>query len=200
MPMSCAAARERSRTRPRMKGPRSLTRTTTLLPLCLLVTRSRVPKARERWAAVSVEAFIRSPEAVLEWAAYQEAPPQPVAANAAIGLITTDADIVAAMASVRKIIFKTNLPSTLLSAAWWRRGLKSGQKWRKSAIFDHGMLQNEIFVVKPTKRSLVPIPSILEKNKWNQKQIRQLFRDRLPESRDHVISKISFAPMPYSLP
>ena len=132
MPMSWAAARDRSSTRPRMNGPRSLMRTTTVLPLCLLVTRSFVPKARERWAAVSVEAFIRSPEAVLEWAAYHEAPPQPVAANAAMGLITTQADIVAVMASVREIIFKTSLPSTLLSAALQGdKGLKSAKNGKK---------------------------------------------------------------------
>src|SRR5689334_6434623 len=75
MPMRCAAALERSMMRPRMKGPRSLMRTITLLPVRLLVTRTFVPKGRLRWAAVMAEAFMRSPEAVLEERAYHDALP-----------------------------------------------------------------------------------------------------------------------------
>ncbi|MET0748941.1 MAG: hypothetical protein ABWY49_12200 [Rhizobium sp.] len=68
----------------------------------------------------------------MEWAAYHDAPPQPVAANAAMGLITTQADIVAVMASVREIIFKTSLPSTLLSAALQcDKGLNPGKNGEK---------------------------------------------------------------------
>ena len=54
----------RSRTRPRMNGPRSLMRTTTVLPLRLLVTATLVPNLRLRCAAVRWLAFIRSPDAV----------------------------------------------------------------------------------------------------------------------------------------
>lgn len=56
-------------------------RTMTLFPLCLLVTFNFVPKAIERWAAVNFEGFMRSPEAVLECRAYQDAPPQPADAE-----------------------------------------------------------------------------------------------------------------------
>lgn len=62
-------------TRPLMNGPRSLMRTMTLLPFFLLVTRTLVPKGRLRCAAVMADGFMRSPEAVFEVSAYQDAPP-----------------------------------------------------------------------------------------------------------------------------
>jgi hypothetical protein len=46
MPKMRAAATERSITRPRMNGPRSLIRTTTERPLRVLVTRTFVPKGK----------------------------------------------------------------------------------------------------------------------------------------------------------
>ena len=46
-----------------------------VLPLRLLVTFTLVPKGRLRWAAVSAAGFMRSPEAVLEVSAYQDARP-----------------------------------------------------------------------------------------------------------------------------
>jgi hypothetical protein len=67
---------------------------------------------------------MRSPEAVFECAAYQEAPPHPFDAEASIGAIITEADIVAAMAIVREVIFKTGCPSTLLICASLAVGLK----------------------------------------------------------------------------
>src|SRR5665213_1841963 len=48
-----AAANERSRTRPLLNGPRSLTVTYTLRWLFGSVTRRRVPKGSVRWAAVN---------------------------------------------------------------------------------------------------------------------------------------------------
>jgi hypothetical protein len=60
---------------------------------------------------------MRSPEAVFECAAYQDAPPHPFEAEASIGAITTEADIVAEIAIQRVIIFKTDCPSTLLDCA-----------------------------------------------------------------------------------
>src|SRR5690606_4197712 len=74
-PSSWAAAFDRSITLPLMNGPRSLIRTVTDLPLRWLVTTTLVPKGRVRWAAVIAAGFIRSPEAVFEVSAYQEAPP-----------------------------------------------------------------------------------------------------------------------------
>src|SRR5258707_15728970 len=61
-PTARAAPVDRSSTRPRMNGPRSLTVTTTLRPPW--VTRSLVPNGRVRWAAVIALAFMRWPEAV----------------------------------------------------------------------------------------------------------------------------------------
>ena len=74
-PSCCAAPRDRSRKRPRTNGPRSLMRTTTARPFLGLVTRTLVPNGRLRCAAVSADGFIRSPDAVREWSAYQEARP-----------------------------------------------------------------------------------------------------------------------------
>src|SRR5215470_18970608 len=62
-PTARAAPLERSSTRPLMKGPRSLTVTTTLRPLW--VTRSLVPNGSDRWAAVMSFSLKRWPEAVL---------------------------------------------------------------------------------------------------------------------------------------
>src|SRR6195952_900802 len=62
-PTARAAPVERSSTRPRMKGPRSLTVTTTLRPPW--VTLSLVPNGSERWAQVMAFWLKRAPEAVL---------------------------------------------------------------------------------------------------------------------------------------
>src|SRR5262245_62911896 len=74
-PSCLAAASETSSIRPLTNGPRSLMRTTTLRPLFWLVTLTRVPNGRLRCAAVSAPGFMRSPEAVLEFRAYQDARP-----------------------------------------------------------------------------------------------------------------------------
>ena len=74
-PSFAAAALERSIILPRMNGPRSLILTMTLLPFRRLVTRTFVPNRKLRCAAVIAEGFMRSPEAVLEVNAYQEALP-----------------------------------------------------------------------------------------------------------------------------
>lgn len=61
--------------RPRINGPRSFILTITLLPFLRLVTRTFVPNRKLRWAAVMAAGFMRSPEAVFEVSAYQDAPP-----------------------------------------------------------------------------------------------------------------------------
>ena len=61
--MTCAACEERSST-PSPNGPRSLTRTTTLLPVTVLVTRSIVLKGSQGLAAVSLLGSKISPSAV----------------------------------------------------------------------------------------------------------------------------------------
>src|SRR5262249_29980097 len=68
---SRAAASERSMSRPRMKGPRSLMRTTTHRPV--RQTRTRVPKGSMRCAAVMALGLKRSPEAVRWPSLYHEA-------------------------------------------------------------------------------------------------------------------------------
>lgn len=67
-PMRLAASRERSIARPLWAGKRSLTRTTTLLPVESSVTFTRVPKAQVGWAAVRSSWSKRSPlEVFLPW-------------------------------------------------------------------------------------------------------------------------------------
>jgi hypothetical protein len=78
MPSSAAAASDRSIRRPFTKGPRSFIRTTTRAPFPRFVTRRRLPKGRERWAAVKAKRSKISPEAVLRpWKGrpYQDAVP-----------------------------------------------------------------------------------------------------------------------------
>jgi hypothetical protein len=63
-PSACAAAGVTSMMRPRTKGPRSLTVTTTEWPLLRLVTRTFDPKGSDRWAAVNAPGFNLNPLAV----------------------------------------------------------------------------------------------------------------------------------------
>ncbi|MEX2692328.1 hypothetical protein [Rhizobium mongolense] len=90
--------------------------------------------------------FIRSPEAVLECSAYHEAPPHPAAANPSAGRMKELAAIATAVTIERLIFFKTDYPSTIELAPLRAAGLKSGEKWRKSAADYHGMLQAVILV------------------------------------------------------
>jgi len=55
-------------------------------------------------------------------------------------------------------------------------GLKSVKKWRKSAAFDHGMLQDVTFVsvvTKFRKRAVIVAP---EKTLWNQLKSERIFQ------------------------
>jgi len=65
-PKERAAAGVRSIMRPRTNGPRSLIVTTTERPDRACSTRTFVPNARVRWAAVNALGFNRSPFAVFE--------------------------------------------------------------------------------------------------------------------------------------
>ncbi|WP_167377821.1 hypothetical protein [Rhizobium gallicum] len=56
------------------------------------------------------------------------------------------AAIATAVIIERLIFFKTDYPSTNELAPLGAAGLKSGEKWRKSAADYHGMLQCVIFV------------------------------------------------------
>ncbi|WP_245304238.1 hypothetical protein [Rhizobium aethiopicum] len=103
--------------------------------------------------------FIRSPEAVLERSAYHEAPPQPFAAKPSAGSMEEQAAIVAAAIIERLIFFKTEYPSTIEHTPLQAAGLKSVEKWRKSADRDHGMLRCVIFVMPLIKcRNSPPAP------------------------------------------
>jgi hypothetical protein len=62
--MAMAAAFDRSMILPATKGPRSLMRTTTLLPSARLVTVTKVPKGSFLWAAVMARMSNDSPLAV----------------------------------------------------------------------------------------------------------------------------------------
>src|SRR5262245_54766667 len=98
-PSSRAAAFDTSIMRPLTNGPRSLMRTTTALPLPVLVTFTLVPNGRLRWAAVRAEGFIRSPDAVLDVNSYHEARPHWAEAVSVKAASTThDASVAAASA------------------------------------------------------------------------------------------------------
>src|SRR4029079_4552079 len=106
MKQTClAAASDTSSMRPLMNGPRSLMRTTTLRPLFLLVTLSFVPKGNVRCAAVIADGFMRSPEAVRECSAYQEARPHCAAAGETEAPTIRPAAIVTATSAVWLFFF-----------------------------------------------------------------------------------------------
>ncbi|MBB3612157.1 hypothetical protein [Rhizobium sp. BK602] len=95
---------------------------------------------------------------------YHDAPPHPVAANAFVERIAKEADIVAAIAIARLIFFKPIFPQAIELAPNRRRGLKSGQKWRKSASENHGMLQTVTFVILKCEDDRESKSAILGKN------------------------------------
>ena len=97
--------------------------------------------------------FIRSPEAVFDERAYQDAWPHPGAALACA--VPSSAKAAMATASVeRRIVVKSVVPVRLsLHVACSR--LKRGQKWRKSGICYHGVLRIVTFVI--TLRSMLLI-------------------------------------------
>src|ERR1044072_8036036 len=75
IPSLRAAAFVRSITRPPTKGPRSLMRTTTDLPVFKFSTLTFVPNGNERCAAVIAPGSQRSPDAVLLVRVYHDARP-----------------------------------------------------------------------------------------------------------------------------
>jgi hypothetical protein len=77
---------------------------------------------------------MRSPEAVLEPNEYHDAPPHPVAADAAIGWKAKAAAIAEIVRTERQIFFKPIFPLHVDPCAYWRGPFQSGQTWRKSAI------------------------------------------------------------------
>ena len=64
MPIALAAPKDRSSVRPEVKGPRSFTRTETVLPILGFPTRRQVPKGNDLCAAVNPFALKASPDAV----------------------------------------------------------------------------------------------------------------------------------------
>jgi hypothetical protein len=58
------------------------------------------------------------------------------------------AAIVVAAIIERQIFFKTDCPSTVELAPLRAVGLKSVEKWQKSAANDHAMLQSVTFVIE----------------------------------------------------
>lgn len=138
-------------------------RTTTALPLRALVTFTLVPKRSERCAAVSVAGFMRSPEAVLEFSAYHEAPPQPVPALASSGAMMEQAAIVAAAIVMRRIFVKLCFPDTRPRADGISRSLGRAKNGEKVPLFDHEVLRFVIFVIVAEFSDLDSFRSNLEK-------------------------------------
>jgi hypothetical protein len=89
----------------------------------------------------------------LECRAYHEAPPHPAPAKLSAGSAKEQAAIAAAVIRERLVFLKTVYPSTIELAPLQAAGLKSAEKWRKSAHRDHGILQTEIFVIPRRLRS-----------------------------------------------
>ena len=90
-PSCWAAARLRSMIRPLCTGPRSLTRTTTDLPLFRFSTLTRVPNGKVRWAAAICPGAEYSPLAVFPRRSYQDALPHSVAASDRSFAVTSNA-------------------------------------------------------------------------------------------------------------
>ncbi|WSH67596.1 hypothetical protein U8Q05_02230 [Rhizobium ruizarguesonis] len=71
------------------------------------------------------------------------------------------AAIVAAAIIERRIFFKTEYPSTIELTPLQAAGLKSVKKWRKSALFVHGILQSVTFVSAMVEfQEFTPSPNV----------------------------------------
>jgi hypothetical protein len=86
------------------------------------------------------------------------------------------AAIVATAIIERLIFFKTRYPSTIELTPCGRRGLKSVQKWRKSAADNHGVLQIEIFVMSRRMIRLAVKRPAIKKAQWNQVKLEHFLR------------------------
>jgi hypothetical protein len=106
------------------------------------------------------------------------------------------AAIVATAIIERLIFFKTGCPSTIELTPCGRRGLKSVQKWRKSAVHNHGMLQIEIFVMSRRMIRLGVKPLAIKKAQWNQVKLEHFLRGAVSATSDHKISENNFAWLP----
>jgi len=106
-PMRRAAPKARSIIRFLIKGPRSLMRTITFRPLRILVTRTRVPNGKWRWAAVNPLGLKRSPLAVTLPILYHDAMPVLCGAAWVICVLTARA---AAKTTVLIILFTLDGP------------------------------------------------------------------------------------------
>lgn len=96
--------------RPFLNGPRSLMRTTAVLPVLRLRTATMVPNGRVGWAAVIAFARKRSPEEVMRDSPYQQAIPLARKAEAA-GLGTGFAFETEAGDAKRRAAEKTRKPA-----------------------------------------------------------------------------------------
>ncbi|WP_164517739.1 MULTISPECIES: hypothetical protein [unclassified Rhizobium] len=85
------------------------------------------------------------------------------------------AAIVAAAIIERLIFFKTEYPSTIERAPLQAAGLKSVEKWQKSAACDHGMLQCVTFVMLLIKFRNLPRAAARRKNPMESAKIQMNF-------------------------
>ncbi|WP_167377003.1 hypothetical protein [Rhizobium aegyptiacum] len=85
------------------------------------------------------------------------------------------AAIVAAAIIERLIFFKTEYPSTIEHTPLQAAGLKSVEKWRKSAVHDHGMLHTVIFVMPLIKCRNSPRVRRRGKNVMKSAKIQMIF-------------------------
>ncbi|UVD59243.1 hypothetical protein NE852_23385 [Rhizobium sp. Pop5] len=111
----------------------------------------------------------------MERSAYHEAPPQPFAAKPSAGSKEEQAAIVVAAIIERQIFFKTECPSTIELTPLQAAGLKSVEKWQKSAGADHGMLQIVIFVRPLIKYENLPRVAGCGKNAMKSAKIQMIF-------------------------
>jgi hypothetical protein len=90
---------------------------------------------------------MRSPEAVLEVSAYQEACPHPGAAFAGAEPRTANIAMAAAAKVERRIVFNVVVPVELIPARRVQKWLSGAKLGEKVHVHYHGMLQSVMFVI-----------------------------------------------------
>jgi len=103
------------------------------------------------------------------------------------------AAIVAMAIIERQIFFKTEGPSTIELTPLQAAGLKSVEKWRKSAAGDHGIFQYEIFVIVSRRGKIGRTSEKCGKNATKSVKIRTIFLPHRQRSMPSQKSRNFFA-------
>jgi hypothetical protein len=134
---------------------------------------------------------MRSPEAVLDPRAYQEACPHPGPAFACEEAKRAIAAKEAAANVERRIVVKSVVPVRWSLHGACKRS-KQGEKWRKSGIYHHAMLRDVTFVIQMLAIFLRSQLRVIGRKPYESGTNRNLIPHRQEEEDLHECSRKNF--------